>query len=273
MKADPVQLDLLVHEICKNASYARMDEGLVRRIAEQEYYKRKSIKEAVKAARSKLHQIGTVYLEGSRDLSLNPLRAQTGIAQDLEAQKAWVTPYLSQHVSTRERQTFIEPFYQRIFEEIAPVQGILDLACGLNPLCRPWMPLAASVPYRAWDVFRDVIAAVNAFFEIFTYAGEAEMRDVTLEFTPQPDETVFLLKTLPCLEQFDKGAGERILQRLSENTLVVSFPARSLGGRNVGMVSHYEDYLQSILPKSLQQTAVISFPNETVYILKPQESQ
>lgn len=268
MKADPTQLEWVIAEIVKNASYARMDAALVRKIARQEMEKRKSTKEAVKAARSKLHQIGTVYLDGPKAVSADFASISDDQVHDLAYQKAWALPYLAQHVSTKERQAFIPEFYEAIFQHLPPVKALLDLACGLNPLCRPWMPLAPDAPYYALDIFLDVIHLVNTFFQRFGYAGQAELKDVTGELPADSQSVVFLLKTLPCLEQIEKGIGGKILRHFQGNTLVVSFPAKSLGGKNIGMVGHYEAYLHSILGPNQEVAATLPFSNETVYILK-----
>ena len=268
MKVDPTQLEWVIAEIIKNASYARMDAALVRKIAGQEMEKRKSAKEAVKAARSKLHQIGTVYLENPKAINADFTDISAAQIHDSAYQKAWALPYLVQHVSTKERQAFLPEFYEAIFQHLSEVHSVLDLACGLNPLCRPWMPLAPEIPYFAVDIFQDVISLVNTFFQHFGYAGQADLQDVTGDLPSDPRQIVFLLKTLPCLEQIEKGVGGKILRHFQANTLVVSFPAKSLGGRNIGMVGHYEAYLQSILGPNQKLTATLPFNNETVYILK-----
>ena len=48
------------------------------------------------------------------------------------------------HASTQERLPILEEFFQTTLASIAPVESVLDLACGLNPLALPWMPLTAS---------------------------------------------------------------------------------------------------------------------------------
>ena len=266
MPVDDVILEKVIAEVCKNASYARIDGTLVRKIAMQELEKRKSPKEAVKATRSKLHQVGTVYLDS---VAIKPPPIASSIQTiDIAAQKAWCRPYLQQHISTRERLPFLDEFFSAIFAVLPPVHRVLDLACGLTPLCRPWMPLAADVPYTGWDIFSDVIEIVNTFFRRYGYAGQAEVHDLTGDIPLEKADVVFLLKTLPCLEQLQKGFGEQLLKTLQANTLVISFPAKSLGGRNKGMVSHYDAYLQGILDETLWQVDTLPFPNETVYVLQ-----
>ena len=267
MAVDENQLDEVIAEICRNANYARMDEGIIRKVAIQEMAKRKNKKEVVKAARSKLHQIGTVYLDSPKPLEFNFEPLSIDQKQDIGFQKEWATPYLQNHASTQERFDFVDEFYEQIFIELPDVKKITDLACGMNPLFRPWMPVSKEVIYSACDIFTDGIALINDFFTTFGYSGNAHICDLTTQVPDCSGQVVFLLKTLPCLEQIEKGIGKRILSQINAEVLVVSFPSRSLGGRNVGMQQHYEAYLNDILD-SRWQVSTLDFINETVYVLK-----
>ncbi|MBI9048077.1 MAG: hypothetical protein JEZ00_01540 [Anaerolineaceae bacterium] len=267
MGLDASQLDIVVAEICKNENYARMESGIVRKIALQEMSKRKNLKKVVKAARSKLHQIGTVYLGSPKPLAFDFSTIPADQKTDIEFQKTWAQPYLENHASTNERFSFLEHFYGTIFERLPEVKMITDLACGMNPLCRPWMPIAPQVEYRACDIFTDGINLINGFFDAFGYSGKANICDLTDKVPDCRDQLVFLLKTLPCLEQIQKGIGRHILSEINAHVLVVSFPSKSLGGKNKGMLEHYDAYLKSILNVETWQMQTIEFINETVYLL------
>jgi 16S rRNA (guanine(1405)-N(7))-methyltransferase len=268
MGDDAKQLDFIMTEVCKNTTYARMDRTLVKKIALLEMKKRKSSKEVIKATRSKLHQIGTVYLESAKPLVFDWHNSAEAPTADPDFQKSCALHYLAQHTSTKERLPIAAEFYQTIFENLPAVSEIIDLACGLNPLFRPWMPVAADVPYFAYDVFDDVIGLVNAYFKQFNFAGQAAVRDITSAMPVEATQIVFLLKTLPCLEQIQKGIGEKILKGINAENVVVSFPAKSLGGKNKGMVAHYDAYLKSIVQGTDWEMTMLPFVNETVYILK-----
>jgi 16S rRNA (guanine(1405)-N(7))-methyltransferase len=268
MAIDESQIDEVIFEICKNANYARMDAGLVRKVVLQETSKRKNKKEIVKAAKSKLHQIGTVYLDSPKPLQIDCLTISSEQSQNIAYQKQWAIPYLQNHASTRERFDFVDEFYEQIIAELSGVDKIIDLACGMNPLFRPWMPISADVQYSACDIFRDGIEIINGFFSAFHYQGEARICDLTSQVPDCSGQVVFLLKTLPCLEQVEKGIGKRLLSQIKADTLVISFPSKSLGGRNVGMQQHYQAYLNESLESSSWQITTLNFFNETVYILK-----
>jgi 16S rRNA (guanine(1405)-N(7))-methyltransferase len=78
----------------------------------------------------------------------------------------------------------------------------------------------------------------------------------------------FLLKSVPCLEQLDKQMIPRLLQQIPARSIVVSFPARSLGGRQKGMAQFYSTHFEALvkdLPFKLDQ---FTFPEEIVYLLR-----
>ena len=267
MALDESQANDLITEICKNTNYARMDKGIVRKIVLQEMAKRKNRKEVVKAAKSKLHQIGTVYLDSPRPLQSNFSEIPPEQRTNIVYQKQWATPFLQNHASTRERFDFVDEFYEKVFTELGSVEKIIDLACGMNPLFRPWMPISSAVQYTACDIFTDGIEIINGFFNAFHYQGKADLCDLTTQVPDCAGQVVFLLKTLPCLEQVEKGIGRRLLSQIKADALVVSFPSKSLGGKNVGMQQHYEAYLNEIADTSCH-VPTLNFYNETVYVLK-----
>src|SRR5947199_8877806 len=60
---DPHALDQLVSEVQGSAKYRDISLDLIRTIAAQELPKRRTLKEAVKATKNKLHQISGAYLD------------------------------------------------------------------------------------------------------------------------------------------------------------------------------------------------------------------
>ena len=47
----------------------------------------------------------------------------------------------------------------------------------------------------------------------------------------------------------------------------ISVPARSLGGRNVGMRRHYAERMQAWLPDGCACAARLDYPSETFYVV------
>ena len=263
------QLDKLLEAIQSSSKYRHIDIDLIRAIGTSELEKRRTLKEAIKATKNKLHQVGGAYQEESvrYDAWLAALQqaAQTG---DKEQLKATCKDIMRHHASTRERLSFLEEFYNTIFGQIGPVSSIMDIACGLNPLSIPWMPLTGQTSYFAYDIYQDLMDFLSAAWPYPDIQGHAETRDV-LQYPPtQEVDVALLLKAIPCLEQLDKAATRNLLESISAKYLVVSFPAKSLGGRNKGMVTYYEShFVESLVGENTAIERYI-FPTELVFIVK-----
>ena len=238
IEQDPV-LDELVAAVLASSRYRSILPALVRRIGGEELARRRTLKEAIKATRSRLHQVAGAYVAGRIDYAawLTELKAA---AADPAALRATCARLMGRHASTRERLPILERFFAETLADLAPIHSVLDVACGLNPLAIPWMPLASGAAYYACDIDGDLIDFLNEFFGLVDVKGRAELCDVTSACPQQAAEVALVLKTLPCLEQIDKGAGARLLDALSVDHILVSFPVASLGGRKPGMARTYE---------------------------------
>ena len=175
---------------------------------------------------------------------------------------------MAAHASTHERLPILDTLYPRLFQQLPPVSSVLDIACGLHPLARPWMPLSPNVQYFAFDIYADQIDFFNRFFDAMGYAGAAAQRNALEGMSTPPADVAFLLKTLPCLEQIESGAGERLLHQIDAPTLIVSFPNQTLGGRKPGMAHHYTSNFLSQIKKAGWQADSLSYPSELVYIVQ-----
>jgi 16S rRNA (guanine(1405)-N(7))-methyltransferase len=232
------QLEDLVQAVLGSTKYRYVNPALVARIGEDELAKGRRFKEAVKATKNKLHQVGGAY-------QVEPLRyldwqeRLSAARDDPQAFKATCREMMGAHASTRERLPILEEFYDRLFAELPPISSVLDVACGLNPLAIPWMPLQPGAHYHACDIYTDLVVFLGEFMGLLPVEGQAELCDLAADPPTQPVDLALVLKTIPCLEQIDKHAGERLLDGLQAKYLVVSFPAQSLGGREKGMRESY----------------------------------
>jgi len=108
---------------------------------------------------------------------------------------------------------------------------------------------------------------VQGFLEILGQTGRAEAGDV-LQLPPESEvQVAYLLKAIPCLEQLDKDAGRRLLDTVQARHLLVSFPVRSLGGRDKRMAEHYEAHFGELLagrPWSVQR---FEFASELAFLV------
>lgn len=262
-------LDELVAAVQKAPRYRTLDSGLVRWIGEQELERRRTLKEAVKSTRSRLHQVAGAYLPNGLDCEdlLRQLEASGRTPEDPDL-KAFCLRAMARHASTRERLPILESFFERIFAPLAPLRSVLDLACGLNPLALPWMPLAPHTTYYACDVYTDLADFLNRFLQHIGRRGAAGVCDLTRPLQHPPVQVALLLKSLPCLEQLDKNLPERLLEMIPAEVLVVSFPVYSLGGRAKGMPANYGERFERLAATRPWAVERIHFATELVFVVQ-----
>ena len=157
---NPEELSQLIASVQQSPKYAQIAPSLVERIAREELQKRSNFAESVKVVRSRLHQLTGAYLPTKVDYAQGSALFKDSAQDKHELCKRM----LRLHASTAERLPFLENFYATCLASISPVHSILDLACGLNPLALPWMPLAEDWTYLACDVLQPMIDFLNAFF-------------------------------------------------------------------------------------------------------------
>ena len=242
-------LDQLVAAVRASARYHAIDESLIRRLGERELAKRRSLKEAIKATKNKLHQVAGAYIEEPRYAAW--LAELTDVWHEVditdERQREALRRIMARHASTRERLPILDQFYAQALASLGPIHSVLDIACGLNPLALRWAPLADEAQYTAYDVYGDMMAFLDGYFALEAGAhgrpglrGRAEPCDVIASPPEQRADLALILKAIPCLEQVDKSAGERLLRAIRADHLLISFPAHSLGGRSKGMIQSYD---------------------------------
>ncbi len=233
-------LDQLVKAVRQSSKYRYITEAFVRRVGQLELNKRRNLKAAIKATKNKLHQVAGAYVSTKMPYEqwLDDLR-QT---HDLGTRCREI---MQAHASTRERLPILDEFYDRVLSDLGPIHSVIDVACGLNPLAIPWMPLAPNARYYAYDIYDDLVKFVHNFLKIVKIDGYAQAYDITQTVPPQTAEVGLILKTLPVLEQVGKGTTLGLLEDLKVQHIVVSFPVTSLTGKH--MVTNYEARLRGLL--------------------------
>lgn len=267
--ANETELEQLIEAVQAGARYAAISPDLVRRLGAQELAKGRPFKEAVKSVRNKLHQVGGAYQE--TPIPYGRLLAELqSLPHDPcdPALQAFCRRVMLLHASTRERLPLVERFFMETLAELGPVQSVLDLACGLNPLARLWMPLAARAAYFACDVYADMVAFVAAFLAHTGQPGGAEVCDLLQGPPAHPVHLALALKTIPCLEQVDKQIGLRLLEGVDAGAILVSYPAHSLGGRSKGMVKNYAAAFQEMITGQPWAVKRFDFPGELAFLIR-----
>lgn len=246
--------------IKKSGKYSNVYEGTVRKIIDMMITRYGKEKEIEKNVKKKLHQIYGAY----QLLVMNyELLVGGGVLG--------VDKILNGHVSTAERAGFYEEFYGRIFGVLGSGRKykIYDAACGFNPFSagyfKDWVE-----EYHCSDI--DVVLNEN-LNKFFSDAGlenfSSSNKDLTVDQINFADyDVVFLFKTLSCIERQERGSAALILKNaLAAKNVVVSFPSKSIGGREKGMAENYALFLDGLIEGMELVKTDLVFPNEMVYIL------
>lgn len=261
-------LEELVAAVQESAKYRHVSPDLIRRLGERELAKRRNLKEAVKETKNTLHQVAGAYLERTPRYVhwLSELRQNVDTAKRQAISRA----ILAEHASTCERLPYLETFYRTTLGEIGPIHSVLDLACGLNPLTLPWMPLAAEgeVRYFARDIYADMMAFLEEFLLLSDVGGQALVADVAREAPQVEADVALVLKFLPVLEQTERGTALPWMRSLRTRYLLVSFPIRSLGGYGRGRAEHYEGWFRELLQAEGWNAQRFLFPNELCFLIE-----
>jgi 16S rRNA (guanine(1405)-N(7))-methyltransferase len=260
------QITQLVENILKSNKYQHVSPDLIERIGRTELSKRRKFKDALKATKSKLHQISGAYMDTRREYAnwLVELEAACG---DTEKMQSTLKRVLHNHTSTRERIPILERFYTQILSKIPPVTSILDIACGLNPLSFPWMGLSYDISYYACDIYADMVAFVGQALSIIGINATVEVCDVV---TTPPDYEVdlaLLLKSIPCLEQIDKTAGTLLLNSIQADHLLISFPVQSISGHDKGMPGYYRSHFYELIGTRPWKVQEFFFDSELAFLV------
>lgn len=225
-------------------------------------------KRVEKEAKNLLHQIWGAYWQTRPNFERLLAKCREEISRGVLPKKT-ATSLLALQSSTRERLPILDDFYREIFAFIGRPVSVVDCACGLNPLSLPWMGLPRFARYTAFDIDKAGVIFLNQVLTLWGFSDQARVKtgDLLAE-RPFEAEVVFLLKTLPCLEHQQKGCSLAVLRKQKCNFLVVSFPVRSLGGRQRSMAAFYGRNFRDLIAGEGWEVEELSFPSELVFVVK-----
>jgi len=259
----------LVEDVRANPKYQFITSDLVLQLCEDAVKKGLKGKSAVKAVRNKLHQVGGAYFnkQVTYNETINRLKSLPGDFHSAEV-KQFCCQVMRTHTSTAERLPVLNTFFKTCLAPIAPVHSVIDLACGMNPLAIPWMPLAEQFTYYACDIYEDMLGLVTRFFERFRIQGKSFACNLIREIPETNAEVAFLLKSIPCLEQIKKSFGVQILEMIPSQNLLVSYPVHSIGGRKKGMPDFYRRHFYQLLSGKDWDVQEFQFQTELAFLVR-----
>ena len=260
----------IVDRVLRSARYRDVDRALLDRLAAEELPKARSADDAVKRVKRRLHQAVGAY-RGARSADpLAPVRAAWAGDLNDPAFRAACADVMRRHASTAERLPHLDRFYERIWALAGgPPASVLDLGCGLGPLALAWMGLPAEATYHAVDVDGRALEVIDGFLDLVGQPHSVAACDLVSDGPPAiRADVALLLKLVPLLDRQDTGAAARVLHRLEVRHAIVTFPARSLGGRGRGMPRTYRSRLDDLVTElGIGEVREASVPNELVFVL------
>lgn len=252
-----------LEKLSASKKYAGVCPDTLARILTECFQRHKKPKDAEKAAREKLHGITGAFMSAEEHK-----RASAALVDCAKGDEAALIEVLSQHSSTRERLPLkaMDSLYAKIFEVTGKPEKILDLACGLNPIYLA----ARGHDVTGVDIQNQAIELVNRMGAENNLPVRGTCADLLIEGSiPQEHFSLALVfKLLPLLETQKTGAAAATLLAINADYTAVSFPTRTLTGRNVGMEANYTRWMEAHLPAEREVIARFVEANELVYILK-----
>ena len=232
--------------------YGTLYPPLVARIYEEEQGKNQD-----KAAKTRLHTIFGAYVQGNIHKKAEALLGCREI--------------LALHASTKERLPHYPEFCEFITSHIGQIQTILDLGCGFNPFALDYWNTEIS-SYHAIDIDTRTRDLLNIFFATENLPQSAACIDLAVETPAVTVDLALMCKLIPVLEMQSKGRGFQLANSLDAKYLCITYPLKSLGGRNKGMGKNYAAQFET----AINAGALHNFNfetskeigNELVYILK-----
>lgn len=263
-----LQPEFLVKQVTAHPKYQQIAEDLIFHLSREAIAKGLRGKPAVKYVRNKLHQVGGAYFKQPVDYA-TAIDTVKNLPQDLQTLpvRDFCQTMMKMHTSSAERLPILEAFYQTCLAPIAPITSILDLACGLNPLAIPWMPLVKDFKYFACDIYLNMLGMLNAFFSHFSLEAIAKPCNLVTASPSEKTQVALLLKSIPCLEQLDKSIPIRLLENIQSEHILISFPAFSLRGRSKGMPTFYGDHFKKLIVGKSWEVHIFYFDTELAFLV------
>lgn len=217
-----------------SSKYSMLYPALVERIYTEE--SRKAGKNYEKAVKTRLHQMFGAYVQG------NAHKKAVSLLQELEAgkdAKEVSGKVLTLHASTKERLPHLEAFCEFVTMHTGPVESIMDLGCGFNPFSVPYWTEYKLRAYYAYDIDMRTKDLLNRFFAYIKLPVFAACADLAIETPVEKVDLSLMCKLVPVLEAQAHGRGFELARQQNAKFLVITYPLKSLGGKEKGMGKNY----------------------------------
>ena len=254
-------LEKVIEAVTASKKYAAIDTAVTERVCAESLKKHPKWKDAVKAAKNELHIMHESFLvEGCYSAAERLLEQGLPDAETCR-------DFLLLHASTGERAEYAAAVCEAVSAYFSEADTLCDVGCGFNPFA---LPLYGKYPaaYAAYDISRASVGLLNRYFDLLGRADyRAEILDAVTAVPPRCD-LLLAYKLLPLLEQQKKGRAMAFLTEAPFRRAVISFPLKTLSGRERGMQAHYAAFFEGGLPEEIRilQTQIIG--NELFYCIE-----
>ena len=262
-----MEVNELVEEIAKSKKYANLSRDIIERVCAESAVKYKKKKAALSEVKKEFHIVYESFLTPNcQNIAKEKIMGYEG--EDILADRKFCLELLPLHISTKERVGVEKEIYSFISQCIVPDGILSDVGCGFNPLALPFMEKRPG-RYFAYEISRDTFDVLNVYFRKARMDGyTASILDAVQGVPSGYSDLLLALKLLPLLQQQKKGRAMEFLSEASFGTAVVSFPTKSMAGRNKGMEAYYTAFLEDNLPENILIADRRVIYNELFYVLK-----
>ncbi len=262
-----MDINELVAEIANSRKYASVSREVIERACVEASKKYKKKKEVLSESKKQLHIIYESFLtKNCQSVARKKIEEYSG--EDMANDKSFSKELLALHVSTKERLDSVDEMYNFISQYITQECVLSDVGCGFNPLA---LPFFGNKParYLAYEISQETVDLINLYFDrIGVVNYRAELLDAVNNFPTECSDVLLAFKLLPLLQQQKKGRAIEFLANTSFEKAIVSFPIKSMSGRNKGMESFYSSFIESNLPTDISIVERKVINNELFYVLK-----
>ena len=246
--------------------YSAVHPPLIERLMEEN----KAAPDKIKAVKTKLHQLYGAYTQDNAHKKANAII--TTLESELTDIQSAALQLLALHASTKERLPSYTAFYDFILQHTGQVESIMDIGCGYNPFSIPLIPNKTLQIYHAYDIDTRTADLINRYFKCLNLPPNAQCTDLAVHTPPQQADLALILKLLPVLEAQAPGSGYKLARSLNTRYLLISYPLKSLGGREKGMTKNYSTAFEKALSDGVLGNVELlnqqQIGNELIYLLK-----
>ena len=123
--------------------------------------------------------------------------------------------------------------------------------------------------YHALDINKETINLINKYFSYFhNDKYKSIIVDVVSNNSTIHGSLIFLFKILPLIEQQKKRGSILLLQSMNFEKAIISFPIKSMSGKNKGMEQYYSTFFEELIKNAYDIIEKKVIGSELFYVIK-----